>query len=165
MRDVVGNVLTISMTSLRRLWRCRLVRFWKMSQFSWCRSLKPTARWWFSNTDSSLYMRASSESEHSEDGQRRNLGKHLHIFYLLFMFACVCVCVHSLVLMRNWLETPGWSTSWIAAANRAARISRSVKTAWKGQKGWRKKHKSRENEIFPSVFIWRKSVNLSVWWF
>lgn len=34
-----------------------------MSQFSWCRSLKPTARWWFSRTDSSLYMRASSESE------------------------------------------------------------------------------------------------------
>ncbi len=36
-----------------------------------------------------------------------------------------------LVLMRNWLETPGWSTSCIALANMAARISRSVKTAWK----------------------------------
>lgn len=33
--------------------------------------------------------------------------------------------------MRNWLETPGWSTSWIALAKMAARISRSVKTAWK----------------------------------
>lgn len=36
---------------------------------------------------------------------------------------------HSLVLIRNWLETPGWSTSWIAAAKMAARISKSVKTA------------------------------------
>lgn len=36
---------------------------------------------------------------------------------------------YSLVLMRNWLETPGWSTSWMAAAKRAARISRSVNTA------------------------------------
>lgn len=48
----------------------------------------------------------------------------------------------SLVLMRNWLETPGWSTSWIALAKMAARISRSVNTAWKGRKkrsrhGWR----------------------------
>lgn len=34
-----------------------------------------------------------------------------------------------LVLIRNWLETPGWSTSWIAAAKMAAKISRSVKTA------------------------------------
>lgn len=33
--------------------------------------------------------------------------------------------------MRNWLETPGWSTSWIALAKMAARISRSVNTAWK----------------------------------
>lgn len=54
--------LTMSMTSLRRLCRCRLVRFWKMSQFSSCRSLKPTARWWFSSTDSSLYINANSES-------------------------------------------------------------------------------------------------------
>lgn len=36
---------------------------------------------------------------------------------------------NSLVLMRNWLETPGWSTSWMALAKMAARISRSVKTA------------------------------------
>ena len=33
-----------------------------MSQLSSCNSLKPTARWWFSSTDSSLYMSASSES-------------------------------------------------------------------------------------------------------
>lgn len=35
------------------------------------------------------------------------------------------------MLIRNWLETPGWSTSWMAAAKRAARISRSVNTAWR----------------------------------
>lgn len=36
---------------------------------------------------------------------------------------------HLLVLIRNWFDTPGWSTSWMAAAKMAARISRSVKTA------------------------------------
>lgn len=41
----------------------------------------------------------------------------------------------SLVLMRNWFDTPGWSTSWIAAAKMAARISRSVKTAWERKRG------------------------------
>lgn len=40
----------------------------------------------------------------------------------------------SLVLTRNWLETPGWSTSWMALAKIAARISRSVKTAWAGRR-------------------------------
>lgn len=59
----------MSMTIFRSDCRCFLVRFWKMSQFSSCRSLKPTARWWFSNTDESLYMSASSES-----GQRTNLA-------------------------------------------------------------------------------------------
>lgn len=39
-----------------------------------------------------------------------------------------------LVFMRNWLETPGWSTSWMAAANKAAKISRSVKTACRREK-------------------------------
>lgn len=53
---------TMSMTILRRLCRWRLLRFWKMSQFSSCSSLNPTARWWFSSTDSSLYINASSES-------------------------------------------------------------------------------------------------------
>lgn len=61
--------LTMSMTSLRRLCRCRLVRFWKMSQFSSCRSLNPTARWWFSSTDSSLYINASSESVEKEQAR------------------------------------------------------------------------------------------------
>lgn len=54
--------LTISMTIFRRDCLCFFVKFWKMSQFSSCRSLKPTARWWFSNTDESLYIKASSES-------------------------------------------------------------------------------------------------------
>lgn len=54
--------LTMSMTILRNVCRCRLVRFWKMSQFSSCNSLKPTAKWWFSSTDSSLYISANSES-------------------------------------------------------------------------------------------------------
>lgn len=53
----------MSMTIVRSDWRCFLLRFWKMSQFSSCSSLKPTARWWFSSTDASLYIRASSESE------------------------------------------------------------------------------------------------------
>lgn len=54
--------LTMSMTIFRSDCLCFLVKFWKMSQFSSCRSLKPTARWWFSNTDESLYISASSES-------------------------------------------------------------------------------------------------------
>ena len=33
-----------------------------------------------------------------------------------------------LELIRNWLVSPGWSTSWMVAANRAAIISRGVKT-------------------------------------
>lgn len=61
----VSTTLTISITSFLRLCLCLLLRFWKMSQLSSWSSLKPTARWWFSNTDSSLYIRASSESERS----------------------------------------------------------------------------------------------------
>lgn len=33
-----------------------------------------------------------------------------------------------LVLMRYWLVTPGWSTSWMQEANIAAKISSGVKT-------------------------------------
>lgn len=33
-----------------------------------------------------------------------------------------------LVLIKNWFVTPGWSTSWMALANMAERISRSVNT-------------------------------------
>lgn len=41
---------------------------------------------------------------------------------------------HLLVFIKNWLVTPGWSTSCMALANRAAMISRSVKTAWNREK-------------------------------
>ena len=34
----------------------------------------------------------------------------------------------SLVLIRYWLVRPGWSTSWIAAENRAVITSRGVNT-------------------------------------
>lgn len=61
----------------------------------------------------------------------------------------ICLSVHSLVLMRNWLETPGWSTSWIAAANRAARISRSVKTAWKGDRKRKELNELQTNHQVP----------------
>lgn len=60
---ILHQTPTISITSFLRLCLCLFVRFWKMSQFSSWSSLKPTARWWFSKTDSSLYIRASSESE------------------------------------------------------------------------------------------------------
>lgn len=36
--------------------------------------------------------------------------------------------------MRNWFVSPGWSTSWIAAANRADMISNGVKTDCNEQK-------------------------------
>lgn len=55
--------LTMSMTIFLSDCLCFFVMFWKISQFSSWSSLKPTARWWFSSTDSSLYMSASSESE------------------------------------------------------------------------------------------------------
>lgn len=111
------------MTILRRDCLCFLLRFWKMSQLSSCRSLKPTARWWFSSTDESLYIKASSESGGS------NTEKSQRAQQQLYGGTSTTQSANSLVLMRNWLETPGWSTSWMALANRAARISRSVNTA------------------------------------
>lgn len=63
------------MTILRNDCLCFLLRFWKMSQLSSCRSLKPTARWWFSSTDESLYIRASSESE-GKKGQKKVHRQH-----------------------------------------------------------------------------------------
>lgn len=45
-----------------------------------------------------------------------------------------CERKNILVFIRNWLVTPGWSTSWMALANRAAMISRSVNTAWDTQR-------------------------------
>lgn len=38
--------------------------------------------------------------------------------------------VFILVLIRNWLVRPGWSTSWMVAAKMAAMISRLVNTDW-----------------------------------
>ena len=68
---------TMSITIFRNVCRCFLVRLTKISQSLFCRSLNATAkilfvfqrrfdltepaRWWFSSTDSSLYIRASSE--------------------------------------------------------------------------------------------------------
>lgn len=81
--------------------------------------------------------------------------------WLLCVCVCACMRVHqpaidvaiksglysdSLVLMRNWLETPGWSTSWIALANMAARISRSVNTAWEQQR--------RQYRVTPAIQTW-----------
>ena len=50
----------MSITIFLTVWRCFLVRFTKMSHSGYCSILKATAKWWFSSTDSSLYMRASS---------------------------------------------------------------------------------------------------------
>ena len=88
--------LTISITIFLNVCLCFLVRFTNISQSGFWRSLKATARWWFSRTDSSLYMMASSE----------------------------------LVLIKNWLVRPGWSTSWMAAANIADITSSGVNTHW-----------------------------------
>ena len=54
--------LTMLMTFFLILFLELSVKFWKMSQAGDWRSLKATARWWFSRMDSSLYMRARSES-------------------------------------------------------------------------------------------------------
>ena len=41
----------------------------------------------------------------------------------------ICCCYGKLpVWTRNWFVTPGWSTSWMALANMAANISKSVNT-------------------------------------
>lgn len=73
---------TMSMTILRSDCLCFLVKFWKMSQFSSCRSLKPTARWWFSSTDESLYMRANSESAETQVNTVNSLTRPWPCAYL-----------------------------------------------------------------------------------
>lgn len=126
--------LTMSMTIFLRDCRCFLVRFWKISQLSSCSSLNPTAKWWFSKTDSSLYISASSESEEKQGNP---------VLFHQGNFPRDGILVERsdlLVFIRNWFDTPGWSTSWIAAAKMAARISRSVKTAW--EKRGRKQEKN-----------------------
>lgn len=63
---------------------------------------------------------------------------------------------HSLVLMRNWLETPGWSTSWIALAKMAARISRSVNTACEDKRCnitiWAQQNNEHNLTVWTSLF-------------
>ena len=56
--------LTISMTIRRRSWRDLVGREPNTSQPGSCSSLKATARWWFSSTDSSLYISANSDASH-----------------------------------------------------------------------------------------------------
>ena len=55
------SLFTMSITIFLQVWRCFLERLAKISHSGFWRSLKATAKWWFSNTDSSLYMRANSE--------------------------------------------------------------------------------------------------------
>ena len=61
------------MTIFRSVCRCFLFKLLKMSQSVFCNNLKATARWWFSNTDSSLYMRANSEPKQETRGFYRNV--------------------------------------------------------------------------------------------
>ena len=52
----------MSMTIFLNVWRCFELRLSSISQSCfWSSSLNATAKWWFSSTDSSLYMSASSE--------------------------------------------------------------------------------------------------------
>lgn len=72
---------------------------------------------------------------------------------------------HSLVLIRNWFETPGWSTSWIAAAKMAARISKSVKTAYKkGRKEYGKGELAKRNQT-ANLVITSELFNFSLFTF
>ena len=50
--------------------------------------------------------------------------------------------------MRNWLVRPGWSTSWTAAATRAASISSLENTVWGGgrERGRERRYIVREVE-------------------
>ncbi len=51
----------MSMAILRMVWRCLVVSAWNRSHSDLCMSLNATAKWWFSSTDSSLYISANSE--------------------------------------------------------------------------------------------------------
>lgn len=52
--------LTMSITIFLKLIHCFRARFLKRSAFSSCNNLKATAKWWFSSTEESLYISASS---------------------------------------------------------------------------------------------------------
>lgn len=88
---------------------CFFVRFWKISQFSSWSSLKPTARWWFSSTDSSLYMRASSESErkknnkHERDIQSRCSAYHDGYGCFRDAYPCPLTCVDEELVGNTWM--------------------------------------------------------------
>lgn len=146
----------------KRIWDERTTYFCILQNIShpWFWSnLKATAKWWFSNTDSSLYINASSEPVVCDTFlvvRRREAKKT--VYSLAFRFICACVfqyCVRAwinfvqirltifewfqwterrewgqylLELIKNWLVKPGWSTSWIQAANNAPQISIGVKT-------------------------------------
>ena len=55
-------MLTISMTIRRSSWRDLAGRQPNTSHPGSCSSLKATAKWWFSSTDSSLYINANSDA-------------------------------------------------------------------------------------------------------
>ena len=69
--------LTISITIFLRVCFCLRVRLTKISHSGVWSSLKATAKWWFSSTDSSLYIRASSEP-----ARLRTSGSNLNRFRL-----------------------------------------------------------------------------------
>ena len=125
---------TMSMTIFRRVFICFDVRWEKMFRSSAWRSLKATAKWWFSSTLSSLYIKARSLPRETEK-QVRRVQNHPCVFFRL------------LVLIKNWFVTPGWSTSWMAEANMAAMISNSVKTPFDEEE--------RERERIESFIVLR----------
>ena len=106
----------MSITIFLRVCLCFLVRLTKISQSGFWRSLNATARWWFSSTDSSLYLASRSQSfdYHKDFGSAKP-----------YMMAS-----SELLLIRNWLVRPGWSTSWMAAAKMADITSSGVNTHW-----------------------------------
>ena len=88
----------MSITIFLSVWRCFLVRFWKMSQCSSWSSLKPTARWWFSNTDSSLYIKASSESSKQRKMMTWWKGVQFKLWHYLSM--------KSEQVLAKWFQEP-----------------------------------------------------------
>ena len=66
-------LLTMSMAMRRSVRYDLVVKFSKMSAASSCSSLNATARWWFSSTELSLYMTASSSPSSTNTVQYRVL--------------------------------------------------------------------------------------------
>lgn len=107
------------MTIFLRVCLCFLVRELNMSHSDFWVSLNATAKWWFSSTDSSLYINASSEPCNQ---MRFFVNRNFKYNNILILFL--------LVLIKYWFVNPGWSTSWIAAEKIAAITSKGVKTAY-----------------------------------